>query len=131
VATRSIEATGPLDPAAVWERYAVPSAWPDWLPQVSRVELSTPRIAAGATGRLHVARGVALPFSVDSVDEDARRWSWTIRVGLLKLRLEQWVTPAPDGGTTAGMQASGPGPLVAGYVGPAQTALDRLVRPSG
>jgi hypothetical protein len=130
VGTRSIEATGPLDPAAVWDRYALPESWPSWLPQVSRVELSTPRIAAGSTGRLHVGRGVSLPFAVDAVDEAARRWSWSVRVGLLKLRLEHWVDAADGGGSTTGMRVSGAGPLVAGYAGQAQGALDRLVRPS-
>ena len=131
MATKSIEATGPLDPAAVWERYALPGSWPTWLPQVPRVELSTARIAAGSTGRLHVARGVSVPFTVDAVDEAARRWSWTVRLGLLKLRLEHWVSAADDGGSTTGMRVSGPGPLVAGYAGQAQAALDRLVKPSG
>ena len=125
--TRSLEVTGPLDPAAVWERYAVPAHWPDWLPQIDRVDLSTPRLAPGATGRLHAPLGVSIPFTVDRVDETGRRWSWTVRVGLLRIRLEQWITDGPAGGTTAGMTVSGPGPLVAGYAGQAQAALERLV----
>jgi hypothetical protein len=125
--TRSVEASGPLDPAAVWERYAVPASWPDWLPQITSVDLSTPRLSAGATGRLHAPMGVSIPFTVDRVDEDARTWSWTIRVGLLKLRLEHWVESAADGGTTTGMRVSGPGPLVAAYTGQARAALERLV----
>jgi hypothetical protein len=127
MATRSLEVTGPLDPAAVWERYAVPAHWPDWLPQIERVELSTPRLAPGATGRLHAPMGISIPFTVDDVDDAARRWSWHIRIGLLRIRLEQWLDEGPDGGTTAGMRVSGPGPLVAGYVGQARAALERLV----
>jgi hypothetical protein len=125
--TRSVEVSGPLAPAAVWERYAVPTSWPGWLPQISEVDLSTPRLSAGATGRLHAPMGVSIPFTVDRVDEAARTWAWTIRVGLLKLRLEHWVTGAADGGTTTGMRVSGPGPLVAAYAGQAQAALERLV----
>lgn len=125
--SRSLEVSGPLAPAAVWERYAVPAHWPDWLPQIDRVHLSTPRLAPGATGRLHAPMGISIPFTVDGVDEAARRWSWTIRVGLLRIRLEQWVDDGPGGGTTAGMRVSGPGPLVAGYAGQAQAALERLV----
>jgi polyketide cyclase/dehydrase/lipid transport protein len=131
MAARSLEVTGPLAPAAVWERYAVPAHWPDWLPQIDRVDLSTPRLAAGATGRLHAPMGISIPFAVDAVDDAARRWSWSIRVGLLRLRLEQWVDDGPDGGTTAGMRVSGPGPLVAGYAGQATAALERLVGASG
>jgi hypothetical protein len=127
--SRSVEVSGPLGPAAVWERYAVPGSWPDWLPQITGVDLSTPRLSAGATGRLHAPMGVSIPFTVDRVDEAARTWAWTIRVGLLKLRLEHWVTDGPDGGTTTGMQVNGPGPLVAAYAGQAQGALERLVNP--
>lgn len=127
MATRTLEATGPLAPGAVWERYAVPGSWPDWLPQITRVDLSTPRIAAGSRGKLHAPMGVAVPFTVDSVDDEARRWSWTVRVGLLRLRLEHWVDDGPDGGTTTGMRVGGPGPLVAAYAGQAQAALERLV----
>jgi hypothetical protein len=125
--TRSVEVSGPRDPGAVWERYAVPGSWPDWLPQISSVELSTPRLAPGATGKLHAPMGVSIPFGVDSVDEDARTFAWTIRVGLFKLRLENWVHDAPDGGSVAGMRVNGPGPLVNAYAGQAQSALERLV----
>jgi hypothetical protein len=128
--TRELEVTGPLSPDAVWERYAVPGSWPDWLPQINRVELSTPRLTVGATGKLHAPMGVSIPFTVDRVDEAARRWSWTVRVGLLRIRLEQWVTDGPDGGATAGMRVNGPGPLVGAYAGQAQASLERLVSPS-
>jgi hypothetical protein len=130
VSTRTLEATGPLDPQAAWERYAVPSRWPEWSPQISRVEMSAPRLVAGATGKVHAPLGVALPFVVDAVDEPARRWSWTVRLGPVKMRLEHWVTEAPGGGTTTGLRVHGPGPLVAAYAAPAQAALDRLVRPA-
>ena len=130
VSTRTLEATGPVDPQAAWERYAVPDRWPEWSPQISRVEMSAPRLVAGATGRIHGPLGVSFPFVVDSVDEQARRWSWTVRLGLVKVRLEHWVDEAPGGGTTTGMRAQGPGPVIAVYVAPAKEALDRLVRPA-
>jgi len=125
--TRSLEVTGARDPAAVWERYAVPGSWPEWLPQITGVDLSTPRLSAGATGKLHAPMGVSIPFTVDSVDEDGRSFAWTIRVGLLKLRLENWVHDGPDGGAVAGMRVNGPGPLVSAYAGQAQASLERLV----
>ena len=127
MATRELEVTGAGDPAAVWERYAVPGSWPEWLPQIERVDLSTPRLAAGATGRLHAPMGVSIPFTVDSVDEGGRTFAWTIRFGLFKLRLENWVRDGSDGGSVAGMRVNGPGPLVSGYVGQAQASLERLV----
>jgi hypothetical protein len=127
MATRSQEVTGPRDPAAVWERYAVPGSWPEWLPQIERVELSTPRLSPGATGKLHAPMGVAIPFTVESVDEGSRTFAWTIRVGPLKLRLENWVHDGPDGGAVAGMRVNGPGPLVSAYAGQAQASLERLV----
>jgi hypothetical protein len=128
--TRSVEVSGPLDPEAVWERYAVPTRWPEWLAQITGVDLSTPRLEPGAKGKLHAPMGVSIPFTVDRVDEAARSWAWTIRVGLFKLRLENWVQPGADGGSVAGMRVNGPGPLVAAYGGQAQAALDRLVQPT-
>lgn len=127
MSVRTLEATGPADPATAWERYALPGRWPEWAPHVRRVELSSARLTAGATGRLHAEFGVSLGFTVDAVDEESRRWSWTVRVGLLRLRLEHWIAPAPGGGTTTGMRVSGPRPLVAAYAGEAQAALDRVV----
>jgi hypothetical protein len=129
--TRSVEVGGPLDAGAVWERYAVPGSWPDWLPQITSVDLSTPRLAPGAKGKLHAPMGVSIPFTVDTVDEAARTFAWTIRVGLLKLRLENWVSAGTDGGSVAGMRVNGPGPLVGAYAGQAQAALERLVGRSG
>jgi hypothetical protein len=117
----------PRDATAVWERYAVPGSWPDWLPQITGVDLSTPRLSAGAKGKLHAPMGVSIPFTVESVDEQGRTFAWTIRVGLLKLRLENWVHDGPGGGAVAGMRVTGPGPLVSAYAGQAQAALERLV----
>ena len=125
--TKSVEVSGPLGAGAAWERYAVPGSWPDWLPQISRVELSSPRLSAGAKGKLHAPMGVSIPFTVDSVDEEGRTFAWTIRVGLLKLRLENWVRDGEDGGAVAGMRVSGPGPLISAYAGQAEASLEKLV----
>jgi len=38
VTTLTLHATGPLPPAEVWERYAVPARWPEWSPQITGVE---------------------------------------------------------------------------------------------
>ncbi len=127
--TTMLHASGPLDPAAAWERYAVPSRWPEWSPQISRVELPVERIAPGVRGTVHAAGGVKLGFVIDAVDEAARTWSWTVRFTLVKLHLDHWVEDGPDGGSTTGLRVSGPAPVVLGYAPLAKVALERLVRP--
>jgi hypothetical protein len=72
---------------------------------------------------------VTLPFVVDTVDEAARRWSWTVSLGPVRLHLLHWVTEGPDGGSTTGLRVSGPAPLVVGYAPLAHLAIGRLVRP--
>ena len=131
MATVTLSATGPLPAAEAWERYALPRRWPEWSPQISRVELPGERIAPGVSGKLHAPGGFSLGFTIDAVDEAARTWSWTVRVALLRLRLDHWVEDGPDGGSTAGLRTSGPGPVIAAYAPVAQIALDRLVRPLG
>jgi hypothetical protein len=128
VTTLTLHATGPVDPAEVWERYAVPARWPSWAPHITGVELAVPRLAAGAAGRVHGPGGLALPFEVEAVDEAARRWSWRVHAGPVTLHLVHWVTAAPDGGTTTGLRTSGPAPVVLGYAPLATWALRRLVR---
>jgi hypothetical protein len=129
VTTTTLHATGPLDPAAVWERYAVPAHWPEWSPQITGVELPVPRLAAGVGGRVRGPLGVALPFVVDEVDEEARTWAWTVTAGPVRLHLVHWVTAAPGGGSTTGLRTTGPAPVVLAYAPLAQLALSRLVRP--
>jgi hypothetical protein len=131
VATTTLTATGPLPPAEAWERYALPRRWPEWSPQISKVEMPVDRIAAGVSGKVFAPGGVRLPFTIDDVDEAGRRWSWTIRVTVVRLHLEHWVEDGPDGGSLTGLRSSGPGPLVAAYAPLAQVALDRLVQPLG
>jgi hypothetical protein len=131
MATVTLSATGPLPAAEAWERYALPRRWPEWSPQISRVELPEERIAPGLQGRLHAPGGFTLRFTIDAVDEAARTWSWTVRVALLRLRLDHWVEEGPGGGSTAGLRTDGPGPVIAAYAPVAQIALDRLVRPLG
>ncbi|MGY1592003.1 SRPBCC family protein [Geodermatophilus sp. SYSU D00708] len=123
----TLHATGPEAPAEVWERYAVPARWPEWAPQVTGVELPVPRLVAGVHGRVHGPLGVALPFVVDAVDEPARRWSWTVALGPVRLHLLHWVAEGPDGGSTTGLRMAGPAPLVLGYAPLARWAIGRLV----
>ena len=126
--TTTLHATGPVDPAEVWERYAVPARWPTWAPHITGVDTDVPRLAPGATGRVRGAGGLALPFEVEDVDEAGRRWSWRVHAGPVALHLVQWVVPAPAGGTTTGLRTTGPAPVVLGYAPLALWALRRLVR---
>ena len=129
--TLTLHATGPEAPAEVWERYAVPARWPEWAPQITGVELPVARLAAGVRGRVRGPLGVTLPFVVETVDETARRWSWMVSFGPVRLHLLHWVSEGPDGGSTTGLRVTGPAPLVVGYAPLAHLAIGRLVRPLG
>ena len=125
----TLHATGPIGPDEVWERYAVPARWSQWAPQITGVEVPVSRLVAGVRGRVRAPLGVTLPFVVDTIDEAARRWSWTVSLGPVRLHLLHWVTEGPDGGSTTGLRVSGPAPLVVGYAPLAHLAIGRLVRP--
>ena len=129
--TVTLHASGPERPAEVWERYAVPARWSEWAPQISGVDVPVDRLDAGVRGRVRLPVGLAVPFVVDTVDEAARRWSWTVEVGPLRLHLLHWVADGPDGGSTTGLRISGPAPAVLPYAPLARLAIGRLVRPLG
>jgi hypothetical protein len=128
VTTGTLHATGPVEPAEAWERYAVPARWPEWAPQITGVATTVDRLVAGAVGRVRVPLGIAVPFRVEDVDEAARRWAWQVHVGPVRMRLLHWVQPAPDGGSTTGLRITGPAPVVLGYAPAALLAIRRLVR---
>ncbi|MQA36027.1 SRPBCC family protein [Modestobacter roseus] len=125
--TLTLHATGPVDPAEVWDRYLHPDRWSEWSPQISRVTSSAPRIAPGVAGRVHDPLGTSVGFVVGEVSEAGRRWAWQVTVGPTRLDLLHWVRPGPDGGTTTGLRISGIAPLVVGYAPLALLALKRLV----
>ncbi len=126
---RGLGATGPLDPDAAWERYAVPALWSTWSPQISGVDATTPRIAAGTTGIVHGPLGVQVPFEVLSVDERQRRWTWRVRAAFATLELVHAVLERPDGGSDTTLEVTGAAPVVLAYAPLAGLALGRLVRP--
>ena len=127
--TLTLHASGPLGAADAWERYAEPARWPTWAPQITGVQVPVPRLAARVEGRVRAPLGVTLPFVVESVDEAARRWAWTVSAGPVRLYLLHWVSDGPDGGSTTGLRITGPLPVVVGYAPLAQVAISRLVRP--
>jgi hypothetical protein len=126
----TLRAHGPAPADEAWERYACPRLWSSWSPQISRVDVDADRLSTGVTGRVHSLAGVYADFTVDSWDETAREWRWTVRPfgsARLALVLEHGVTERDDG-ATSWLRLSGPLPLVLGYAAPARLALHRLVQ---
>lgn len=129
----TLSASGTADAATAWERYAVPTLWPRWAPQLVRVDLadgaeaSRARLAEGLTGTVVGPLGVSADFHVDSVEEQARRWAWTVRRGPLTVRLRHGVRERDGGGSTTWLAIDAPLPVAAGYAPIAYLALRRLV----
>jgi len=128
---------GPIDPALAWERYARTDRWTWWAAHLRAVELDGAdegaRIRVGLTGRAIAVGGVVARFRVDAVDEAARTWSWTVRVGPVRLRLEHTVEAATQLGTQregalTRLVLHGPLPVTLAYAPIAVLALQRLVR---
>ena len=127
-----LSATGPLDPEAVWERYTRPVWWPVWAPHLRRVDYPDAVVTPGTTGRVTGVGGVVAVFRIDAVDHEARTWSWSVRSGPLRLRLEHGVDPAEPGsehplGSTAWLVTHAPWPVALGYAPAARWSLHRLV----
>lgn len=136
---RALAAVGPADPALAWERFADLTAWPEWSPQIRAVSSAEMRLRPGLTGVVHGWGGLEVPFTVESVDEAARRWVWSVRPtragvalpGLLQhlgtMRLEHEVAPSGRGTLTT-LIVTGAPPVVLAYAPVAEWALRRLVR---
>jgi hypothetical protein len=125
----TLAATGRVSADEAWERYAQVAWWSRWSPQIRSVTCSSPRIRTGATGRVRGPLGVGVDFVVDAVDEEARRWVWTVRKGPVVVQLHHRVVPLGDGARTT-LTMSGPLPVLLGYAPLARLALGRLVRPN-
>src|SRR3978361_1221103 len=98
MASVTLRARGPADPATAWERYVDPALWSSWAPQIQGGTASTERLAAGPTGTVHaglLARPtLPVDFEVLTVDEARREWEWRAHVGPISLRLEHGGFPA-------------------------------------
>jgi hypothetical protein len=139
VANCRLSARGAADPTVVWQRYAEPARWSEWSPQIRRVSVGADfnnqrtasadqRIVAGLIGWVHGPAGVRVRFVVDQVDDAARSWSWSVRLGPIPLRLQHIVETDANDGTLTSLAVSGPLPVVLSYLPFAQLALNRLVR---
>jgi len=125
---RTIEVSGPASVAEVWQRYAVISAWPAWSPPIRSVEATAPRIAAGVTGIVRGLGGLLVTFCVDSVDEAAHTWVWTVGVGPLTARLEHGVRlRTSESGSVTTLTVDAVAPVALGYPEVARLSLHRLV----
>jgi hypothetical protein len=125
-----LQAHGVAPVTLAWERYADPSRWSDWAPQIQRVETEMVRLVAGGTGTVRAGLlpwpTLGVPFRVLEVDEVAMQWSWEARIGPLRLRLEHGVTSHLTGSSTW-LRVHGPLPLVLAYAPLARVALGRLL----
>lgn len=144
----TLRASGDAGPELAWERYADLDAWRGWSPQIDAVITGGPRrLEAGLRGAvlgapLRSRPALRVTFTIGAVDDDARRWGWTItptRVGadlppalgrLATLRLEHRVEPSPSGCSTT-LVLHGRAFAVLGYALPALIALRSLVRAPG
>ena len=105
----------------IWARYRDPQRWPDWAPHVREVRTDGP-LRPGLQGEVVGALGVTARFEVLEVDEARGRWTWVVRSGPVRMRIEHEI----DEGT-AGLVITGPAPAVVAYAPMARAALRRLV----
>src|SRR4051794_40936139 len=128
VTTLTLHATGPVDPAEAWDRYAFPARWSSWAPQITGVSTDALRVTPGVAGGGRGPGGVGVPFVLDEGGDAARGGRWTGRAGGVRLRLLHWVSPGREGGTTTALRVRGPLPVVTAYAPAALLALHGLVR---
>jgi hypothetical protein len=122
----TLQARGPLPVDVVWERYADPQRWPQWAPQIRRVD-AVGRLRPGLDGRVHSYLPPGIAFRVLAVDARSRTWSWRVQLGPLALVLEHGVREATHGGSETWLRLHGPMPVLLGYAPLAKLALNRLV----
>ena len=122
-----IEAHGDASRREIWARYADPSRWPEWAPQIATVRADGP-LREGLVGEVVGRFGTTATFVVTDVDEDAGRWSWRVRGGVGRMRAALWIEHHVGEGWAA-LDVSGFAPVALAYEPFARLALARLVRP--
>lgn len=122
----TISAKGRVPPDEVWDRYADISRWTDWAPQLMRVDATDDHLSFGTTGRVFGPLGVSADFLVESVDDAARRWTWSVRRWPVTIRLEHSVRKR-GGGSATSLRMDGPLPVLLAYAPIARVALQLLV----
>lgn len=122
----TLSATGPVAPDVAWERYADLDRWPHWAPQISGVDAPVRRLEPGLRGTVRAAGVVHVGFEVVDVDEDARTWSWHVRLGPVRMHLEHGIEAA-GGGARTWLRTTGPAVVVIAYAPLALIALHSLL----
>ena len=126
----TLRASGPADADLAWGRYDDPALWSTWAPQIQRVDASTARLQTGTTGTVHAGLlpwpTIPVPFEVLDVDRAARRWTWRVTLGPVRMLLEHGVDPEGTGSSTF-LHVRGPALVVLPYAPLARMALSRLV----
>ena len=129
MAIREIGATGGRPADDAWDRYARPSRWPEWSPQIRAVDYGFARLRPGTEGIVHGPAGLRVRFRVLAVDEGARTWLW--RVSAAGVRMTLWhAVEVTSRGTRTRLRIEGPLPAVLAYLPAARWALGRLVSSS-
>ena len=125
---KNLSATGPAQPADVWELYRRPANWASWSPQIRSVKCKDDVIRIGTTGKVVGPFGFTIDFVITAVDEESREWSWKVKAPLgIRLHLSHGVESS-GGGTRTTLTVRGPAPIVLGYAPIASLALRNLVK---
>jgi hypothetical protein len=125
----TLRADGTADLAVVWERYAIPSSWSSWAPQIRRVECSAERLAVGVTGTVFgVVPHLGAKFEVVEFHEEDHRWVWDVVAGRIAMRLDHRSESRIGGGTSTALVVDGPVAAVLTYAPVARLSLENLVR---
>ena len=132
MATLTLQAHGAAPGTVAWERYADPTLWSTWAPQIQRVETTMDRLATGGTGTVRAGLfswpTIGVSFRILEVDEPAMEWAWQAKLGPLSMRLEHGVTAHLRGSSTW-LRVHGPRAVIVGYAPLARVAIGRLVAP--
>lgn len=121
-----LSATGSCPAPAAWERYVRPTLWSSWSPQIRGVDCDDAMIAPGTTGTVRGPLVVRVPFEIEAVDHDGRRWAWRVGVGAISVRMEHGVDEVGDG-SRGWVRIHLPSVVAMAYAPLARLALRRLV----
>lgn len=121
MSTVRVRRRGPASKYTIWARYRDPQRWTEWAP-VRKIRADGP-LRPGLEGEMLTRLGLTVVFDVIEVDEGAGRWTWVLRAGPLRYRVEHLVEEG-----RAGMVITGPAPAVLASVPVARRALGRVVR---
>ncbi len=112
---------GPASKYLIWARYRDPARWSEWAPHIRGVSTSGP-LRPGLQGEVIGVLGLRARFEVLEVDAERGSWTWVVRSGPVRLRIEHEVSEG-----RAGLVVSGPTAAVLAYAPLARLVLARIV----